>query len=239
MKSLAALLLLAGALFASSAPKIIDKPIDYGPKRVELTKAYIKQHYGMNVRDVTIKPRIIVLHWTGGNSMRGAYNTFKPPVLRGRKYIRKAGALNVSAHYLVDRDGTIYRLMPDNKMARHVIGLNYSAIGVENVGGVNNKQDLTKAQVKANIDLVRYLKRKYPHIDYLIGHYEYKKMEKTRLWLEKDKGYRTSKTDPGRKFMKEVRAGVRDLHLRGVPGKTSKTSKASKSNTLKDHLTRH
>ena len=32
----------------------------------------------------------------------------------------------------VDRDGTICRLMPETWMARHVIGLNYSAIGIEN-----------------------------------------------------------------------------------------------------------
>jgi len=33
--------------------------------------------------------------------------------------------------------------MPDNWMGRHVIGLNYNSIGVENVGGVDDKQDLT------------------------------------------------------------------------------------------------
>ena len=33
------------------------------------------------------------------------------------------------------------------------------------------------------------------------------------LWLEYDKGYRTSKANPGAKFMAEMRKGVRDLHL--------------------------
>jgi beta-N-acetylhexosaminidase len=105
--------------------------------------------------------------------------------------------------------------MPDNYMARHVIGLNYSAIGVENVGGKNNKKDdLTPAQLQANIKLVRYLKTKYPTITYLIGHHEYRKMEKTPLWLEKDKGYRTTKKDPGDRFMRDVRSAVEDLHLK-------------------------
>ncbi len=36
---------------------------------------------------------------------------------------------------MVDRDGTRYRLMPETYMARHVIGLNYYSIGIENVGG--------------------------------------------------------------------------------------------------------
>ncbi|MEA2091363.1 MAG: peptidoglycan recognition family protein, partial [Campylobacterota bacterium] len=131
--------------------------------------------------------------------------------------IASAGALNVSAHFLVARDGKITQLMPDNWMARHVIGLNYSTIGIENVGGENNaKEDLTQAQVIANIKLVRYLKAKYPRIEYLIGHHEYRDMENNPLWLELDAGYRTVKADPGEKFMKSVRKEVKDLNLKGI-----------------------
>jgi beta-N-acetylhexosaminidase len=108
--------------------------------------------------------------------------------------------------------------MPENWMARHVIGLNYSSIGVENVGGYKNKRDdLTPAQRQANKDLIRYLKHKYPTIQYLIGHYEYTQMENTPLWLEKDKGYRTVKADPGAKFMAEMRESVKDLLLKSPP----------------------
>jgi hypothetical protein len=39
-------------------------------------------------------------------------------------------------------------------------------------------------------------------------------MEKTPLWLEKDKGYRTTKKDPGDRFMRDVRKEVKDLHLK-------------------------
>jgi beta-N-acetylhexosaminidase len=126
-----------------------------------------------------------------------------------RADIAKASALNVSAHFLVDRDGTIHQLMPDNWMARHVIGLNYSSIGVENVGGeANKKEDLTQAQLQANIALVNYLKAKYPTIKNVIGHYEYRDFENTPLWLEKDDGYRTKKSDPGEKFMRDVRNSI-------------------------------
>ncbi len=199
--------------------RIVNKPIDFGKARVEMTKAYIRQHYGKNVKDITITPRIIVLHWTAEMSLKKSFNRLKPEkLLSDRKDIAKASALNVSAHYLVARDGTIYRLMPDNWMARHVIGLNYSAIGIENVGGKGNKaEDLTPAQLRSNIALVRYLKAKYPTIQYLIGHLEYRQMERTPLWLEKDKGYRTVKNDPGRIFMKNVRKAVKDLHLKTPP----------------------
>ncbi len=211
-------LLLATGLSAETV-KIIDKPIDFGSKRVAMTKTYIAQHYGMKVKDITIEPKIIVLHWTAEMSFDKSFHRLKPEkLLSDRKDISKAGALNVSAHFLVARDGTIYRLMPENHMARHVIGLNYSTIGVENVGGKGNKaDDLTPAQLKANIALVKYLKHKYPTIEYLIGHHEYRQMEKTSLWLEKDKGYRTVKSDPGKRFMGDVRRAVKPLHLKEPP----------------------
>jgi beta-N-acetylhexosaminidase len=42
-------------------------------------------------------------------------------------------------------------------------------------------------------------------------------MESTPLWLEKDKGYRTVKYDPGPEFMRKVRSGVRELRLKTPP----------------------
>ena len=199
--------------------KIIDKPIDFGQERIEMTKAYIKKHYGFEVENIEIEPKIIVLHWTAEMNFDKSFKRLQPQKLfSDRKDIVKASALNVSSQFLIDRDGTIYRLMPENWMARHVIGLNYSSIGVENVGGKGNKKDdLTPAQLKSNIALVRYLKEKYSTITHLIGHHEYRKMENTEFWLELDKGYRTKKSDPGDKFMSEVREAVADLNLSTPP----------------------
>lgn len=201
------------------AIKIIDKPIDFGKERIEMTKQYIKAHYGKTVSNIEITPKIILLHWTAEMSFGRSFARFKPQnLLSDRKDIVKASTLNVSSQFLVDRDGTIYRLMPENWMARHVIGLNYSSIGIENVGGYGNrKDDLTPAQVKSNIALVRYLKAKYPSIEYLIGHHEYRQMENTPLWLELDKGYRTVKADPGDAFMWKVHSKTRDLGLKRAP----------------------
>ena len=199
--------------------KIIDKPIDFGQERIDMTKAYIKKHYGFKVDNIEIEPKIIVLHWTAEMNFDKSFKRLQPQKLfSDRKDIAKASALNVSSQFLVDRDGTIYRLMPENWMARHVIGLNYYSIGVENVGGKGNKRDdLTPAQLKSNIALVRYLKEKYPTISYLIGHHEYRQMENTELWLELDKGYRTKKADPGERFMSDVREAVVDLNLSAPP----------------------
>jgi len=213
------LVLLSVVLFSKGSITIISKPIDFGTKRVKMTRDYIKKHYGINAKTINIEPRIILLHWTAEIDLEKSFNRLKPEkLLEDRTDIAKASKLNVSAHYMVDRDGSIYKLMPDNQMARHVIGLNYSAIGIENVGGVSDKrEDLTKAQVKSNIALIKYLKAKYPKIEYLIGHYEYRKMEKTPLWLEVDKGYRTFKRDPGIKFMLSVKKGVDRLNLKYAP----------------------
>lgn len=190
---------------------IIKKPIIFEKLRIDMTKSYMKKHYGIDAKNITIVPKMIVLHWTAVSNFKDSFKRLYPQkLLSDRADIVNASVLNVSAHFLVDKDGTIYQLMKDNDMARHVIGLNYSSIGIENVGGEGNKkEDLTQAQVKANIKLVKYLKQKYPTIKYLIGHYEYMNMQDTPLWLEKDKNYRTQKVDPGEKFMKEVRIGVR------------------------------
>jgi len=208
-------LLLAITLCACSGRTIIDKPVPFQDERVQLTRDYIREHYGINVTSIDIVPRIVVLHWTAGKTLAGDFNTFVPTTLRGRADLREASQLNVAIQFLVDRDGKIYRLMPETWMARHVIGLNYHAIGVENVGGARGVDDLTPRQRAANIWLVRYLAKKYPTIEYLIGHHEYRLFEGHPLWLERDSAYRTVKSDPGDAFMNAVRSQVADLRLKG------------------------
>ena len=188
------------------ALEIINKPIEFTQLRVELTKEYIKKRYNKVVEDINIIPKMIVIHHTALDDFSKSYDRLDPEVLLSdRKDISNASKLNVSAHFLVDQDGKIYSLMPETYMARHVIGLNYSSIGIENVGGQEKGDKLTSKQLEANIKLVKYLKNKYKSIEYLIGHYEYRKFENSKLWLEKDKNYRTIKNDPHKSFMEKLR----------------------------------
>lgn len=197
-------------------PKIIDKPINFDPERIQLTIAYRKLHQDPKASDVIIQPKMIILHWTGIPAFKSTWNYFNQTHAESaREQLAAAGEVNVSAQFLVDRDGAIYRLMPENWMARHCIGLNHVAIGVENVGD-GGKFPLTDAQVKANAALVRYLAKKYP-ITHLIGHQEYRRMEGTPFFLELDPKYRNQKPDPGAGFMSRVRALVSDLKLQGPP----------------------
>jgi N-acetyl-anhydromuramyl-L-alanine amidase AmpD len=201
----------------STGLRIIDTPISFSQERIKLTKDYIKEHYGLAPDNITIVPKIIVLHWTAIGTFDSTFAVFNKETLEGsRPELESAGDLNVSVQFLVDRDGTIHRLMSETWMARHCIGLNYESIGIENVGGVDDVDDLTNAQIEANIKLVRYLVKKYPTIIYLIGHLEYTDFEGTKYWMEKDPNYRTVKYDPGERFMTAVRKGVADLHLKGA-----------------------
>lgn len=200
----------------STEMTFVERPIIFDAQRVELTKEYLKNRYQLERDSITIVPRMIVLHHTVIPTLEKTFNAFNPPTLPNwRPDIENVSGLNVSSQFVVDRDGTIYRLMPETYMARHVIGLNHCAIGVENVGGTP-EFPLTKAQVKANSKLVHYLARKYD-IDYLIGHHEYTAFEGHELWLEVDQGYRTKKTDPGDNFMQKVRKATKRLNFKPVP----------------------
>jgi N-acetyl-anhydromuramyl-L-alanine amidase AmpD len=195
--------------------EIIRKPINYNSDRKKLSLDYLRDRHNLIQSQPTILPKIIVLHYTGGGTLNSNFNYFnKTTIESGRVYNKNQSSLNVSAHYLIDKNGKIYQLIEDTLFARHTIGLNYCAIGVENIGG--DKGPLTSAQVVSNAKLVRYLKKKYP-IEYVIGHSEYSKFRKTKWWKETNPNYYTGKSDPGSDFLQKVRAMIKDLHLKYEP----------------------
>jgi N-acetyl-anhydromuramyl-L-alanine amidase AmpD len=220
MKNTFLLFLIICISFAScNSIKIIDKPLIFDQERSDLTLEYIENHYGLKQTEPNIIPKMVVVHWTVIPTLDKTFEAFNPSRLPGwRRDIAAASALNVSSQFLIDQDGTIYRLLPETTMARHVIGLNHCAIGIENVGGTGDKP-LTKAQLKSNIKLIRYLKKKYPDIEYIIGHFEYTNFEGHELWLEKDDGYRTEKTDPGVDFINAVRKKTSNYNWKSIPQK--------------------
>lgn len=201
---------------AQDRPPIIQKPVIFDEERKALSLAYMKEHYGMTPEHPTIDPKMIVVHWTNIPTLEGSFDAFYHTRLpASRTEIKSASALNVSVPYLVDRDGQIYQLMPDSLFARHVIGLNHTAIGIENVGD-GKEFPLTEAQLASNIKLIRYLTKKYD-IEYVIGHHEYKRFIDHPLWKEKDPNYITEKEDPGDEFMKKIRDSLQSLDLKPLP----------------------
>lgn len=205
-------------LQSSCSPKatfrIIDKPITWNEEREDLSLKYLKDRHGLEQETASIDPKIVVVHWTAIDNIEVTFDVFNPATLGGRADLSGASNLNVSSQFLIDRDGTIFRLLPDTTFARHTIGLNYLAIGIENIG--SDDMPLTKVQLNANEELIRYLERKYA-IDYVIGHHEYQNFQSTDLWKEADPDYRTVKTDPGEAFMKKLRKNLADLNLKPIP----------------------
>ncbi len=219
MKKIGLIILILSMLWSCNVQKtIVDKPIIFDEERIALTKEYLMQRYNLEQETEDIVPKMIVLHWTAIPTLKKSFEAFENSTLPNwRPDIESVSGLNVSSQFLVDQDGTIYQLMPETTMARHVIGLNHCAIGIENVGGTK-ETPLTRKQLKANIFLVEYLTTKY-HIEYVIGHQEYILFEGHPLWLEVDDGYRTEKTDPGMDFMKKVRKATKRFNFKPVPSK--------------------
>ena len=203
-----------------SSPDIVPWALPNEEKRKELTRLYLAEHCGDLCKDegeyaVEMDPKMVVVHWTAGSTAKSAWYTFAGATLRGRKSISGGGALNVSSQYLIDRDGTIFELLPPTRISRHCIGLNHLSIGIENVGD-GKKYPITKPQIEANISLIRHLKGRFS-ITHLIGHHEHNKMRNHSYFREQDPKYKSYKPDPGDAVMDKIRFGLLDLNLKGVP----------------------
>jgi hypothetical protein len=64
-------------------PKIISKPIPFGPARRAETAAYAQRHYGIHTWRLE-HPRVIVEHYTGSNSLGSTYSGLRVRARRTR-----------------------------------------------------------------------------------------------------------------------------------------------------------
>jgi len=176
------------------------------PKKLSLTVQYNKENYGINTYKLDT-PRIIVVHYTAIDNLDATLNLFRNDIVASsRDYIKDFSSLNVGVHYVVDKDGHIFHLMPDTIVARHLIGFNYVSLGIENIS--KDSTDLTDAQVESDAKLIKFLVRKYPSIRYMIAHHEYK--DKTlphyKYFRSLNAAYKPyGKIDPGPNFMSKLR----------------------------------
>lgn len=63
-------------------------------------------------------------------------------------------------HFLVRKDGKIYRLRPEEYIGAHAQGSNYNSIGICSEGNFEN-ETMSEAQKNSLIELVSYLENKY------------------------------------------------------------------------------
>jgi N-acetylmuramoyl-L-alanine amidase len=162
-----ALVLAAIALAAPPRPAIVWKPIPYGPTRRAEMASYAKKHYAVD--SWVLHPRAIVEHVTATDSFSSVYRTFA----RDAPDAELHELPGTCAHFVIDRDGTIYQLVPLNVMCRHTVGLNYTAIGIEHVGVSDAEVLADAAEMRSSLALTVWLMSRYSiPLANVIGHNE-------------------------------------------------------------------
>lgn len=112
-----------------------------------------------NFNERQLPVSMIVLHYTGMQSAEAALARLTDP------------AAEVSAHYLIDEDGTIHRLVAEDKRAWHagqshwrgITDVNSASIGIElvNPGHEFGYREFAPAQIEALIPLLAEIKDRY------------------------------------------------------------------------------
>ncbi len=141
---------------AVAPPRVVSKPIPFDAKRKADMRGYARRHYGIDdhrLRD----PQVIVQHYTVTDSFDPVYNTFAP----NRPDVELGELPGVCAHYVIDRDGTIYQLVSTRIMCRHTVGLNWTAIGIEHVGRSDAQVTGNPRQMAASLRLTRMLQGRH------------------------------------------------------------------------------
>jgi N-acetylmuramoyl-L-alanine amidase len=148
-----ALTAVAGAV---SPPRVVSKPIPFPQKRRDEMRAYARRHYGVDDYRL-VKPKVIVEHYTATNSFGPVFRTFA----QDSPDVELHELPGVCSHYVIDRDGTIYKLVSLKLMCRHTVGLNYTAIGIEHVGQSDGQVLGDRRQLRASLRLTRMLQGRY------------------------------------------------------------------------------
>ena len=145
---------------------------------VDLTSSV---NYGFSDVDSLRQPiDVIVLH----SSYCVGQDTFS---LQG--VMRQYQRYGVSPHYIVDRNGIIYRTVPEEYVAYHAgisqlpgterTGMNYCSIGIEIIN--TPSQPPTDMQYRSLALLVKDIRRRY-EIGYIVGHADVAPGRKTDPW---------------------------------------------------------
>jgi N-acetylmuramoyl-L-alanine amidase len=163
------LALIASVLAAAvPMPHIVQKPIPFPAHRKQEMAAYARRHYGIDSYRLR-NPNVIVEHYTVTSTFQQTFNTFAPDTPDAELHELPG----TCAHYVIDRDGTIYQLVPRSIMCRHTVGLNYTAFGIEHVGSSDAQVMGNQRQLQASLALTQWLRCRYRiGVNNVIGHAE-------------------------------------------------------------------
>ena len=192
------------------APRIVRDFIPFPARRKAEMRTYARRHYGIDGYRL-VNPHLIVWHYTETTTFAGVFATFADDV----PDVQYHELPQVCAHFVVDSDGTIHQLVPLGIMCRHVVGLNYTAIGIENVAESDGQVLGDRAQYQAALQLTRWLRCRYgiPVRD-VIGHNESLQSPNYRELVPAFRGQ--THQDFRRADMQVVRAAVARLPCRAT-----------------------
>ena len=172
-------------------------------------RRYALEHYGIDSYRL-IDPRLIIWHYTESSTFQSVFSTFASDV----PDVTYHELPQVCAHFVIDTNGTIHELVPLEIMCRHVVGLNYTAIGIENVGLSDQQVMGNAAQFHAGLELTRWLRcRANIPLANVIGHNESLSSPYYRELVPAFRGQ--THLDFNRADMNVVRARVAQLACRG------------------------
>ncbi len=148
-----------------------------------LVKVNKSSNFSKNIRPIK-NIRFLIIHYTGMQSARVSLKRLKDPKSK------------VSCHYFIDRNGTIIRMVDDNKTAWHagkskwkkIKNLNNFSIGIEiqNKGHLISYQNFPKKQIFSLTKLIKKLVKQYKiKKENILGHSDIAPLRKM---------------DPGEKF---------------------------------------
>jgi hypothetical protein len=190
-------------------PRIVQDPIPFGAAREQQMRAYALEHYGIDSYKL-VHPHLIIWHYTESSTFQSVWNTFADDV----PDVTYHELPQVCAHFVVDTNGTIYQLVALDIMCRQVVGLNYTAIGIENVGFSDQQVMGDAAQFDASLALTRWLRCRFDiPVSGVIGHNESLSSPYYRELVPSFRGQ--THLDFNRADMDVVRARVAKLACRG------------------------
>lgn len=186
-------------------PEVVPRFLPYARWEAEYRRYFLRHAHDDRI---DLQPQILVMHYTATRTFHDAWKIFA----RGCRMSAGRGVVfgHPSVHFMIDRDGTIYQLMPTWRRATGTYGVNHVALQVEMVA--RNERDLLRNPrlIRSALRLAKSLVERF-HIppDKVYGHMDVSRGRSVvpEYLDHADPVYpdryppRCARVDPGRRFM--------------------------------------
>ncbi|HJR44088.1 MAG TPA: peptidoglycan recognition family protein [Actinomycetota bacterium] len=189
-------------------PSMTADYIPYRRERKRQMARYSERHYGRREYLLT-RTKVIVLHFTATSTYQPVWNHF------ASNSPSRGELPGVCTQFVIDKDGTIYKLVRTYIRCRHAIGLNHRSLGIEMVQETGEgshwaaQQILNRRrQIRAALRLTRYLRQRFDiGMRDVIGH----AMSNNSRYFRDLQGWRNDHTDWLWRDVKQFRRKLRAI----------------------------